>query len=196
MQESKRDNEIINIALQLGDEQKNLLKNINIKGNTITEEKVVRDNLVLAEGDYVNQSKIKKSIDNIKATQIFSKVDYKIEDADSKNFKDINFFVKEQSTGSISAGVGYGTNGGLLEASVNERNFLGQGINLNFTGRLSSETVKGELFYADPNFKNSNKELVASLFSEVDDYTNSGYQNKRIMKIFFLDQILEFNMIN
>ena len=180
LQESKRDNEIINIALQLGDEQKNILKSINIKGNTITEEKVVRDNLVLTEGDYVNQSKLKKSIDNVKATQIFSKVDYKIEDSDSKNFKNINIFVKEQSTGSISAGVGYGTNGGLLEASVNERNFLGQGINLNFTGRLSSETVKGEFFYADPNFKNSNKELAASLFSEVDDYTNSGYQNKRI----------------
>ena len=99
------------------------IKNINIKGNTITEEKVVRDNFVLAEGDYVNQSKIKKSIDNIKATQIFSKVDYKIQDSDKKNFKDLNLFVKEQPTGSISAGVGYGTNGGLLEAAINWKPF-------------------------------------------------------------------------
>ena len=178
--ESKKDNEIIDIVLQLNDEQKNIIKKINIQGNTITEEKVIRDNLVLSEGDYLNQSKIKRSIDNVKSSQIFSKVDYKVEDADSKNFKNLNLFLKEQATGSISAGVGYGTNGGLFEASINEKNFLGQGINLNFTGRLSSEAIRGELFYADPNFKNSNKELAISLFSEVDDYTNSGYQNKKI----------------
>ena len=178
--ESKKDNEIIDIVLQLNDEQKNIIKKINIQGNTITEEKVIRDNLVLSEGDYLNQSKIKRSIDNVKASQIFSKVDYKVEDADSKNFKNLNLFLKEQATGSISAGVGYGTNGGLFEASINEKNFLGQGINLNFIGRLSSESIRGELFYADPNFKNSNKELAISLFSEVDDYTNSGYQNKKI----------------
>ena len=178
--ESKKDNEIIDIVLQLNDEQKNIIKKINIQGNSITEEKVIRDNLVLSEGDYLNQSKIKRSIDNVKASQIFSKVDYKVEDADSKNFKNLNLFLKEQATGSISAGVGYGTNGGLFEASINEKNFLGQGINLNFTGRLSSEAIRGELFYADPNFKNSNKELAISLFSEVDDYTNSGYQNKKI----------------
>ena len=178
--ESKKDNEIIDIVLQLNDEQKNIIKKINIQGNTITEEKVIRDNLVLSEGDYLNQSKIKRSIDNVKASQIFSKVDYKVEDADSKNFKNLNLFLKEQATGSISAGVGYGTNGGLFEASINEKNFLGQGINLNFTGRFSSEAIRGELFYADPNFKNSNKELAISLFSEVDDYTNSGYQNKKI----------------
>jgi outer membrane protein insertion porin family len=178
--ESKKDNEIIDIVLQLNDEQKNIIKKINIQGNTITEEKVIRDNLVLSEGDYLNQSKIKRSIDNVKASQLFSKVDYKVEDADSKNFKNLNLFLKEQATGNISAGVGYGTNGGLFEASINEKNFLGQGINLNFTGRLSSEAIRGELFYADPNFKNSNKELAISLFSEVDDYTNSGYQNKKI----------------
>jgi outer membrane protein insertion porin family len=178
--ESKKDNEIIDIVLQLNNEQKNIIGKINIQGNAITEEKVIRDNLVLSEGDYVNQLKIKRSIDNVKATQIFSKVDYKIEDSDSKNFKDLNLFIKEQATGSISAGVGYGTNGGLFEASINEKNFLGQGTNLNFTGKLSAESVRGEAFYGDPNFKNSNKELAASLFSEVDDYTNSGYKNKKV----------------
>ena len=178
--ESRKDNEIIDIVLQLNNEQKNIISKINIQGNTITEEKVIRDNLVLSEGDYVNQLKIKRSIDNVKATQIFSKVDYKIEDSVSKNFKDLNLFIKEQATGSISAGIGYGTNGGLFEASINEKNFLGHGINLNLTGKLSTESVRGEVFYGDPNFKNSNKELAASLFSEVDDYTNSGYQNKKV----------------
>jgi len=179
VQDSKAGEDKINVIVQLNEGQKSLINKINIQGNTITEEKVIRDNLILAEGDQINSSKIKKSIDNVKSKQLFSKVDYKIEDSDKKNFKDFNLFVKEQPTGNISAGVGYGTNGGLFEASVNERNFLGQGINLNFTGRLSSDVIRGELSYVDPNYINSNKELAASLFSEVDDYKNSGYQNKR-----------------
>ncbi len=179
IQDLKVADDKINIIVQINEGQKSLVNKINIKGNTITEEKVIRDNLVISEGDQLNSSKVKKSIDNVKSKQLFSKVDYKIEDSEKKNFKDLNLFVKEQPTGSISAGVGYGTNGGLFEASVNERNFLGQGINLNFTGRLSSDVIRGELSFVDPNYKNSNKELAASLFSEVDDYSNSGYQNKR-----------------
>ena len=179
IQDLKSTDDKINIIVQLNEGQKSLVNKINIKGNTITEEKVIRDNLIISEGDQLNSSKVKKSIDNVKSKQLFSKVDYKIEDSDKKNFKDLNLFVKEQPTGSISAGLGYGTNGGLFEASVNERNFLGQGINLNFTGRLSSDVVRGELSYLDPNYINSNKELAASIFSEVDDYKNSGYQNKR-----------------
>ena len=180
IQELKKNEDTINILLQLNDVQKVIIDKINIQGNSITEEKVIRDDLLLSEGDYLNLSKVKKSIDNIKSKQLFSKVDYKIEDSNKNNFKNFNLFVKEQPTGNISAGVGYGSNGGLFEASINEKNFLGQGINLNFTGRLSSETIRGDISYTDPNFKNSNKELASSIYSEVDDYTNSGYQNKRI----------------
>ena len=179
IQDAKAGDEKINVTVLLNEGQKSLVNKINILGNTITEEKVIRDNLTISEGDQLNSSKVKKSVDNIKSKQLFSKVDYKVEDSDKKNFKDLNLFVKEQATGSISAGVGYGTNGGLFEASVNERNFLGQGINLNFTGRVSSDIVRGEVSYTNPNYLNSNKELAASVFSEVDDYKNSGYQNKR-----------------
>ena len=180
IQDIKAADDKINLIVQLNEGQKSLVNKINIRGNTITEEKVIRDNLIISEGDQLNSSKVKKSIDNVKSKQLFSKVDYKIEDSDKKNFKDLNLFVKEQPTGSISAGLGYGTNGGLFEASINERNFLGKGINLNFTGRLSSDVIRGEFSYVDPNYIDSNKELAVSLFSEVDDYTNSGYQNKKV----------------
>ena len=180
IQDVKATDTNINVIIQLNDGQKSLVNKINIKGNTITQEKVIRDILTISEGDQLNSSKIKKSVDSIKSKQLFSKVEYKIEESEKKNFKDLNLFVKEQPTGNISAGIGYGTNGGILEASVNERNFLGQGINLNFTGRLSTDVLRGEFSYVDPNFINSDKEFAASLFSELDDYKNSGYQNKRL----------------
>ena len=181
IQENKKNEEdVINVIVSLSEEPKNLINKINIQGNSITEEKVIRDNMLVSEGDNVSLLKIKKSIDNIKSKQLFSKVDYKIEDSNQKNYKDLNISIKEQATGSITAGIGYGTNGAMFEASINERNFLGQGVNLNFTGRISTEKVSGELSYVDPNFNNSNKELDSSLFSQVDDYKNSSYQNKKI----------------
>ena len=179
IQELKKE-DTINIAFQISDGQKILINKININGNSITEEKVIRDNMLLAEGDYLNSTKVKKSVDNIKAKQLFSKVEYKIENSDKKDFKDFNLFVKEQPTGNITAGIGYGTNGGIFEAGINERNFLGQGINLNFNGKLSTEKISGVFSYNDPNFKNTSKELATSIYSEKDDYTNSGYENKRV----------------
>ena len=180
IQEFKKNEEVINILLQINDEQKILINKVNIQGNLITEEKVIRDNLLISEGDYLNLSKVKKSVDNLKSKQFFSKVEYKIQDSDKKNYKDFNLFVKEQPTGSLTAGIGYGTNGGLFEASINEKNFLGQGINFNFTGQLSAEKISGEIGYIDPNFKNSNKELATYIYSVSDDYSNTGYQNKRV----------------
>ena len=177
----KSEDLLINVLVQLNEEQKILINKINISGNSITEEKVIRDNLYLSEGDNLSNLKLKKSIDNIKSKQYFSKVDYKIENVpEKKNAKDFNILVKEQPTGSISAGIGYGTNGGLFQTSVNERNFLGQGLNLNFTGNFSTEKISGVFSFLDPNFKNSNKELGVSLTAENDDYSNSGYTNKTI----------------
>lgn len=178
--ESKKDDDKINLVLELNEGSKILLNKINIQGNSITEEKTIRDSFLLAEGDYFNSTKINKSVDNIKSRQLFSKVDYKVIDSEKKNFKDLNLIVKEQPTGSIGAGVGYGTNGALLEASVNEKNFLGRGVNLNLSARLTSEEIGGDFTYVDPNFRQSDKELALSIFSVVDNFDNAGYENKKI----------------
>jgi outer membrane protein insertion porin family len=179
--EIKKTDDRIDLVIKLNTLKKNLIGKIIIHGNSITEEKVIRDNLLVSEGDILNISKVKKSIDNINSKNIFRKAEYKISDSDLlKNSKDLNFYVKEQPTGSISAGIGYGSNGGLLEGAVNEKNFLGKGIDLNFTGRLSSEKVSGVLSYIDPNFNNTDRELASYLYSESDDYSNAGYSSKRI----------------
>lgn len=181
VEEIKKADNKIDLAIKLNSIKNTLIGKINIYGNSITEEKVIRDNLVISEGDILNISKVKKSLDNINSKNIFRKADYKISDSDlQKNSKDLNLYVKEQPTGSLSAGVGYGSNGALLEGSINERNFLGKGIDLNFTGRLATEKVSGVFSYIDPNFKNSEKELANYFYSESDDYSNAGFTSKRI----------------
>ena len=181
IEEIKKSDEKIDLILKLNSLKKTLIGKINVYGNSITEEKVVRDSLIISEGDILNISKIKKSIDNIDSKNFFKKTDYKITDSDlQKNSKDLNLYVKEQPTGSLSAGIGYGSSGGLLEGSINERNFLGKGIDLNFTGRFASEKISGVFSYIDPNFKNTEKELANYFYSESDDYSNAGYTSKRI----------------
>ena len=180
IEEAKSIGKIINVIVSI-DQGKNLFLNkVNISGNAITHEKTIRDNLSISEGDNLNISKIKKSLDLIKSKQYFRSVDYNIQDSDKKNFKDLNIIVKEQATGSISGGIGYGSNGAMLEAAINEKNFLGQGINLNLTTRFATEKISGDFTVLNPNFNNSEKELFYSLYSETDDFKNSGYQNKRI----------------
>jgi outer membrane protein insertion porin family len=180
VEEIKTKDQKIDILVSLIQGKNLFIDKINFKGNNITQEKTIRDSMVISEGDNLNNTKIKKSIDQIKSKQYFSRVDYKIEDSEKKNFKNLNIMVKEQPTGNISAGIGYGTNGGIFEASVNEKNYLGQGVNLNLITRLSTEKISGEFTILNPNFNNSEKELFNSLYSDTDDYKNSGYQNTRV----------------
>jgi len=177
--EKKADNEKIDLVININKLDNFFINKIIVSGNTITKEATIRDKLRFSEGDLYNSNEVNKSIDNLKAARFFSKVDVETKDSLSM-LKDINIIVKDQATGSISAGAGYGTQGGVIEGSINEGNFLGEGINLNFTGKLSTQQISGILGYATPNFLNSNRNVNISLFSEKDEFKNTGFENKKI----------------
>ena len=82
---------------------KNFVDRINIFGNYITDEKVLRNNLIVDEGDPYNEILIKKSIQNLKALNIFKSVDYKTKDKNNLN-KIVELTVEEKPTGEIFAG--------------------------------------------------------------------------------------------
>jgi len=170
----------INLLIQLNDTKKFLINRIDIKGNNVTEERVIRNQIKLSEGDYFDPFNLKKSIDNIKSSGLFKDITYKIENTDKIDQKNLEFSVKEQPTGNISAGAGYGSNGALIQTSINEKNFLGKGINLNATITASQERVNGEITYSEPNFNNSNRDLIFALYSERNEYDNGSYTNTRI----------------
>ena len=170
----------ISIVVQLNESKKFLINRISIYGNNITEERVIRNQLKFSEGDYFEAYKLKKTIDNVKSIGLFKDITYKIEDSGKKDYKNIDISVKEQPTGSISAGAGYGSTGALIQASINERNFLGKGINLNASITASQERVNGDVTYFEPNFNNSNRDLILGLYSERNEYDNGGYINKRV----------------
>jgi len=118
------DDNKINIEFLINESQKLYVDRINILGNDITNERAIRNLLIVDEGDPLNEILNNKSKNNIKGSGLFSNVDYKILDTNNDFKKDIEITVTEQPTGEISAGAGYGTSGQTISFGVKENNFV------------------------------------------------------------------------
>ena len=116
---------IFNIILIFLKEKSFSRKNKYILGNNVTNEDVIRGELILDEGDPFTKIKLEKSIAKIKSRNIFKDVNYKVSDGSENNLKVININVEEKPTGEISAGAGIGTDGGSLQFGFKENNWLG-----------------------------------------------------------------------
>lgn len=174
----KSDN-IIDIIINFDEIDKQYVERINILGNFITDEKVIRNSLIVDEGDPYNEILFNKSIQNIKAKNIFKSVNYSSNDDDKKN-KIINIKVEEKATGEIFAGAGTGTAGSSISAGIKENNYLGLGITLDTNFTISEDRIKGKFSVLNPNYKNSDKSIKTVIESSVDDFmSTSGYKTNR-----------------
>jgi len=169
----------IKLELILTKTKSKYVKNINIKGNSITNENVVRRNLIFSEGDSLIDYKIVKSINNLKNLRIFKDVTYELKhDPDNKELTDIIISVVEQPTGSISAGVGVTNSGTSVSTGIQEQNFLGEGIKLNADLSLGTEKISGVVGLILPDFKNTGNDLGYDVYIRSLDYKNAGYKSK------------------
>ena len=171
------ENQNIEIKINIYEGTKQLVKRINISGNTVTDESVIRGELLLDEGDPLNNLKLEQSIAKLKARQIFSSVASNITDGELKDEKIININVEEMPTGEISAAAGVGTGGGSFGFSVKENNWLGKGISLSTDLNVSKETFSGGVFYTDPNYNFSGNSVTFNVQNSTNDKPKSGYKN-------------------
>ncbi len=169
--------ETINIILNVFEGEKTLVERINITGNTVTNEDVIRGELILDEGDPLTKLNVQKSISEIKARNIFKDVKYEIKEGSEKNLKIININVEEKPTGEISAGAGVGTNGGTFQMGVRENNWLGEGKSVSFDVEVDAESLTGTLGYLNPNYDFLGNSLNYSISSEKNDKPDQGYEN-------------------
>ena len=175
------DNNKINISFNVVDQEKYSLSKINIYGNYITEENVIRNELLVDEGDIFNEILEAKSINNIKALNIFKSVKSQISTDEINKNKILDIFIEEKPTGEILAGAGFGTEGATFTASVKENNYLGKGIKLNTSLTLSPESIKGIFSVTNPNYKNSDRSISTSIQAqEIDRFTDSGYRTNKV----------------
>ena len=163
------ENNKINFIFNIKDGDKFYVDRINISGNNITKENYIRQQLIVDEGDPFNTILHTKSINKIKATNIFKSVKSKVSDSTNSGQKIIDISVEEKPTGEISAGAGYGSAGSTVAFAIKENNFKGEGIKLNFNINISADAIKGGLAYTQPNFAYSDKSVTTSIDSTTTD---------------------------
>ena len=168
------------MIFEVKESEKFFVERINIFGNNVTEEKVIRNKLLIDEGDPFNEILKTKSINNIKSLNFFRNVKSEVIDSSQINNKIINITVEEKPTGEITAGAGVGTEGSTIMAGVSENNFLGKGIALQSQLKLSEEDIKGNFTISNPNFQNSDKSVFLNIQTlETDRMSSSGYKTNK-----------------
>ena len=168
----------LDITFVVKESEKFYVKKINIVGNNITEERVIRDMLEVDEGDPFNKLLHARSINNIKGRNIFQEVSSEIKDTPDANLKNINITVEEKATGEVLVGAGVGSEGGTAQFSISENNFLGKGVKLSTGLRVSEERLRGNFTITNPNFNYSDKSLSTDIFlTDTDKLVDYGYKS-------------------
>ena len=167
----------IEIVLNVVEGKKISIERINVRGNSITNEDVIRGELIIDEGDPFTQLALDKSISSMKARNIFKNVTYKVQNGSKENLKVIDIFVEEKPTGEVSAGAGIGSNGGTFAITIKENNWLGEGKKVAFDLQIDQESIAGIISQTDPNYNFLGNSLSYSIRSEKNDKPDQGYEN-------------------
>jgi len=146
------------------------VNDVIITGNDVTKDRVIRRYIYLAPGDTFNARDLKDSKNALGRTGFFDKVD-----VESQRISEgkINLLVKvqETSTGTISAGGGYGSYEGLMvNASISDRNFLGTGINSTLGFEVSQISTNYNLSFLNPKIWDSMYSFGVSLYKKDYEY--------------------------
>ena len=170
----------INLTFKIQETDKYIVEKINIYGNNITRENVIRNNLSIDEGDTFNEILVKKSENNLKSLDIFKNAILDVKDGSSEKSKIIEIKIDEKATGEIMAGAGVGTSGTAIQFGVAENNYLGRGVKFNANLSLSEDSAEGNISITNPNFNNSDKLISFSLqSSETDKLGTFGYKTNK-----------------
>ncbi len=175
----------INFDIIIEESEKIYVEKINIFGNSYTREEVVRNSFDIDEGDPFNEILFNKSVNNVRSLHIFENVKSEILEGSDKNNRILNIEVQEKPTGEISAGAGVGTSGNTISFGVREKNYLGRGIRLDTNLTVSTEGVKGLLDVVNPNYKNSDNMVFATIeSSNTNNLDDFGYETTKIGFVF------------
>jgi len=152
-------NDKILVTINVSEGKKYFVERINIIGNTVTEDNVIRGELEVDEGDPYSLLLLDKSINNIKSRNIFGKVNKNIYEGSSPDLKLITIEVEEKATGEIFAGAGMGSSGETIGGGVKENNFLGRGVRLDANLQVSETAIRGKFSVVNPNYNYSGNEI-------------------------------------
>lgn len=130
------------------------VERIEIRGNTRTRDYVIRREFDISEGDAFNQTVVSAAKRRLEALGYFSKVNISTSQGSAPDRVVIVVDVEDQATGSFGIGAGYSQNdGALLEASIEEKNFLGRGQYIRLAAGAGQDDARSyTLSFTEPYF--------------------------------------------
>lgn len=134
--------------------ERGYVERIEIRGNTSTRDYVIRREFDIAEGDAFNQQRIAEAKRRLERLGYFSSVNISTMPGSSADRVIIVVDVVDQSTGNFGIGAGYATGGEgfILEASIEERNFLGRGQFIRVAASGGAQTRNYSISFTEPYF--------------------------------------------
>ena len=174
------DTDEVEVKINIFEGKKVIIERINIVGNSITNDSVIRGEMIVDEGDPFSTLLVNKSINELRSRKIFGKVTHRMLPGSTEDLKVLEISVEETSTGEIMAGAGVGTDGTSFMFSVNENNWLGKGIQVENMLNISSQQVAGRLMVNNPNYNFTGNAVRTSIeVSRTDRAATSGFKSKK-----------------
>ncbi|HSV25209.1 MAG TPA: outer membrane protein assembly factor BamA [Xanthobacteraceae bacterium] len=157
--------DIISVVFTLDDGPRRYVERINIHGNTVTRDEVIRREFDVAEGDAYNRGLIDAAERRLKQLPPFKSVKIMAEDGSTPDRVVLNVEVEEQQTGDLWFSGGYSTSAGIIgEVSASERNFLGLGQYVKVSVALGQYLRSGAVSFVEPYFLGNRMALGLDLF--------------------------------
>ncbi len=176
--EFQRDKDTLTMGINfhIAQAQRTYVERVEITGNTQTQDKVIRREIRLAEGDAFNSFQVKRSQDRINSLGYFQdKFELKQTAGSTPDRVILSAPVEEKSTGELQLSVGYSSlEQFIIQANITQRNFRGKGQELRAGVNYSYYSKSVELGFTDPYVFNKNVALGVDLFRR--DYSSFGYQ--------------------
>ena len=150
----KRDSEKreMNLVFRAAETPRVYVERIEIGGNTVTRDKVIRREFRINEGDAFNALKVKRSQDRIQSLGFFQdKFEVKQAEGSGPDRIVLNADVEEKSTGELQLSAGYSSlEKFIINFSIAQRNFMGKGQELNAGVNYSRYSKSVQAGFVEP----------------------------------------------
>jgi outer membrane protein insertion porin family len=155
----------VDLVFDVGEGPRVYVERIDIVGNTRTEDKVIRREFQLAEGDPYSAELVRKTKTRLTDLGYFQNVDIATNPGDTPDKAILTTNIAEKATGELSFGGGYSTDAGaLVDVGLAERNLVGTGINASINGVLAQRRSSINTSVTDPYFLDRNLVAGADVF--------------------------------
>jgi outer membrane protein insertion porin family len=170
-----KDDLTMGVTFQIAEAPRVYVERVDVNGNTLTQDKVVRREFRIAEGDAFNSLQVKRSTNRIKSLGYFQEkfeVEQKPGSAPDRVILEAN--VEEKPTGELQLSAGFSSiESFILQASIQQRNFRGRGQTLGLSGSYSRYSKSAELSFTEPYVFDKNISTGIDLYRR--DYNSFGF---------------------